>query len=267
MSKQIVYKFRTWSEENHRKCLKEKEIFFSSPADFNDPFDCAINFRYDLLDEKEKLQKYRSMIKEDNPHLNKKQILKLAKQWYGKGLLTKEKHMEMNENTFKNITSKQVGVLSLTKVKSPILLWSHYADYHQGFCIGYDRVALENFLIENFNTQALVPYWFDVKYQSEYPIHIPHRNLSDLDYVTLPLKIKFNIWDYEEEYRIIMVGKTKITVPIPKSIIAEISLGCRISDGDKKGILEIVEEKKFNVPIYQAKKHIEKFELEFEKIQ
>jgi len=266
MSKQIVYKFRTWSEENHRKCLKEKEIFFSSPADFNDPFDCAINFRYDLLDEKEKLQKYRSMIKEDNPHLNKKQILKLAKQWYGKGLLTKEKHMEMNENTFKNITSKQVGVLSLTKVKSPILLWSHYADYHQGFCIGYDRATLEQFLVNKYKTLALVPIWFDVNYKNEYPIIIPDGNLSIEEYVTEPLKTKSNVWNYEFEYRIIMLGGTKIIAAIPESIITEISLGCRISDINKNEILKIVEEKKFNVPIYQAKKHIEKFELEFEQI-
>lgn len=266
MDKEIVYKFRNFKSEKHKRWIDSNEIFFSSPADFNDPFDCAINLRYDLLDEKEKLQRYRSMIKADNPHLNKKQILQQAKQWYGKGLLTKEKHMEMNENTFKNITSKQVGVLSLTKVKSPILLWSHYADYHQGFCIGYDRAALEKFLVNKYNTSALVPFWFDVNYKNEYPIIIPDSNLSIEEYVTLPLKTKSDVWDYECEYRIILLGGTKITTSIPESIIKEVSLGCRISDINKKIISKIVEDKKSNVPIFQAKKHTEKFELVFAKI-
>ena len=41
---QILYKYRCWDDENHRRILEEGEIFFVSPKEFNDPFDCRIPF-------------------------------------------------------------------------------------------------------------------------------------------------------------------------------------------------------------------------------
>jgi hypothetical protein len=266
MGKEIVYKFRNFSSEKHIRWIQNNEIFFASPASFNDPFDCAINIRYDLLDEGEKLQKYRSQLRAEYPQWSKKEILKEAKNWMRKGLLTKEKQIEANERIFNSLTSNKLGILSLTKVKSPILLWSHYANYHQGYSIGYDKVALENYLVEKFNTIKLVPFWFDVEYQNEYPIIIPNYKLSDIDYMTLPFKTKFDVWKYESEYRIMILGGTNIPLTVPLSLITEISLGCKISKQNKDEIQRIIDEKKIDVPIFQSRKHEEKFELVFEKI-
>ena len=266
MSKEIVFKFRNFTSETHKRWIRNNEIFFASPASFNDPFDCAIYIRYDLLSDSEKLMKYRSHIRMENPQWNKKQILKEAKSWMRKGLLTKEKQIESNERNFKNLTSKQIGILSLTKVKSPILLWSHYANYHQGYCIGYDKVSLENYLVEFFNKPKLVPFWFDVKYQKDYPIIVPGDKLSTEDYMTVPFKTKSDVWEYESEYRIMLLGDTSIMITIPDYLITEITLGCKINEQDRYEIIKLVKEKELNIPIYQSRKHEEMFELVFEKI-
>ncbi len=44
------YKFRNWGECCHRRLLTHREIYFASPKEFNDPFDCRIPPRYDLED-------------------------------------------------------------------------------------------------------------------------------------------------------------------------------------------------------------------------
>jgi hypothetical protein len=46
----LLFKYRDWDNNHHKKCLTDTEIFFSPPASFNDPFDCSIPFRYEEKD-------------------------------------------------------------------------------------------------------------------------------------------------------------------------------------------------------------------------
>src|ERR1700754_1158337 len=54
----IVYKYRTWTDINHQRMLRNNELYLSSPADFNDPFDCRIPVNYLLLDTRKKIEEY-----------------------------------------------------------------------------------------------------------------------------------------------------------------------------------------------------------------
>jgi len=38
----VVYKYRGWKDDYHKKVLTENSLFFASPKQFNDPFDCRI---------------------------------------------------------------------------------------------------------------------------------------------------------------------------------------------------------------------------------
>jgi len=93
MPGQILYKFRNWSNEIHKRWLTDQQIYFASPAQFNDPFDCAINYRYDLLSPEEKFNKYLKMISRDNPMLSADEVKKLAEKWMEEGLLERERHL------------------------------------------------------------------------------------------------------------------------------------------------------------------------------
>jgi len=42
-----------------------------------------------------------------------------------------------SESYFKDI--KNIGILSLSEVNDNVLMWSHYADQHRGFCIELER--------------------------------------------------------------------------------------------------------------------------------
>src|SRR5437762_935552 len=54
----IVYKYRNWSEDNHKNVLYKNQLFLTSPKDFNDPFDCRIPQNFSLLNTKEKIQQF-----------------------------------------------------------------------------------------------------------------------------------------------------------------------------------------------------------------
>lgn len=47
----VLYKYRDWKNRFHRRITKNNEIYFASPKDFNDPFDCRIAPDITLLNE------------------------------------------------------------------------------------------------------------------------------------------------------------------------------------------------------------------------
>ena len=49
---ETLYKYRDF-RDNHLSILKTKQVYFAKVASFNDPFDCGIPVRYDLLSEQE----------------------------------------------------------------------------------------------------------------------------------------------------------------------------------------------------------------------
>ena len=103
MPDQILYKFRSWTDPNHKRWLTDREVYFASPSQFNDPFDCALSYRYDLLPEVEKLEKYYTMIREDHPMLSDEEVKKHAQKWIEEGLLDKERLLENNRTIIKDM--------------------------------------------------------------------------------------------------------------------------------------------------------------------
>ena len=267
MPNQTLYKFRSWSDPIHRLWLTEKQVYFASPAQFNDPFDCEINYRYDLLSYEEKFQKYISFLKEDKPQLSEEKIEEEAKKWMSEGLLEKEVLLENNKKIISDMVYTKVGVLSLTKTKKPVLLWSHYSENHKGFCIGYNReILIQDFTKKYNDYKKMVFYEIDVEYSESYPTIIPKKDITATEYVSKPLSTKAKFWEYEDEKRILLLGGTRELTTIPGEAISEVIIGCKMSDRDQVEIGEYVIKNLAHVSLIQCKMHEEKFELIFQKI-
>jgi len=78
------------------------------------------------------------------------------------------------------------GCLSLSATSTNILMWSHYANHHRGYVIGFHG-----------NHDYFGPSVDEVKYSVTRPPHNPfeHRHSGDLFYA------KSTDWSYEQEYR------------------------------------------------------------------
>ena len=103
-------------------------------------------------------------------------------------------------------------------------------------------------------------------YQEDYPKFNPF-DMSTEEIIIKPLIIKSIYWNYEEEYRFIMLKKTNKTVTLEKGILSDVILGCKMSEQDKKDIKEILHNKKESINLYESRMMENKFKLEFNKIK
>jgi hypothetical protein len=258
---ETLYKYRSWSNEYHQKILTENQLYLASPSDFNDPIDCRIGNNYSLLDTDEKIEEYAEIITQRhwgsvvkmglNPIKEKKRIISELK--------TNMDFVQNgdDENTFK-MQDKYYGILSLSSRYDSILMWSHYAEFHKGFCIGFNETKLRE--------SSMFGKGGPVVYNNEFP-KINPRDDSSPEKSFIQTHTKAKDWSYEEEYRL-----TKLFYPnepkpsdrivtVPNDFISEIVLGLKISEEHKNEIIKIAKEK--GLEIYQ----IEQVPFEFKLIK
>jgi hypothetical protein len=187
-----LYKYQPYNVQTLDN-LKNRRLWFSKPVRFNDPFDCAINYAIDKMNSKDWKVLYRkskTLWENDEDGTHKDRIKEyfsddvpgeLFKDEYAKGL--KEQIKLAIE---KEIHDKGIGCFSETA--SNILMWSHYADGHKGFCLEYDT-SFKPFL-----------YAEPVNYSISFPRLNPRNDSLDL----LPnLALTKAIgWAYEREWRV-----------------------------------------------------------------
>jgi hypothetical protein len=260
----LLFKFRDWKNENHKKLLREREIYFPSPNDFNDPFDCFLMLRYDLLTDKEKKLKYEEIYRANHPKASTSEVQLHVKRWKRLKLMETNYLLSTSEKMLRD-NNERIGIFSLTKTKTPILLWSHYASSHEGFAVGFDSELLIENILSSFNHINIDARYTDVEYHSVYPIIIP-KKINDKETSSKPLSTKSVEWGYEQEFRIILFGGPREKLNLKHNVFSEIILGCNIKQNDKEEILTIAKSNFSNVKLLQAKKHSEKYSLIFEEI-
>lgn len=168
--------------------LKNREFYFSDPKHFNDPADCRIGI-YDALKTAVNLAE-----KEDSTVKSKLQQL---------GAL---------DNLFRQIENdvKRSAVFSLSREENNVLMWSHYADSHKGFSVGFSlsneftKYNKENAIIGTEEVyyskdNPFVEYFIDFA-KSAKP---PEWNEFWLYLLTMGLVAKSDAWKHENEVRII----------------------------------------------------------------
>ena len=248
----VLYKYRNWCNEHHRKILFDFEIFLSSASKFNDPYEGNIPFEYDpteLTRENIFLKLY-SIAKHDHPDLEESQIHSIVYDAQQKDLINDPSHIEKVRDEVKSRIENEFGILSLTKNPNNFLMWSHYANSHKGFCVGFNSQIL-------FDTIecAIGPVTYSNK--------IPKFGLFEpIDVFTVKLLgTKGTFWKYEEEYRIIKQFAANQALQIPAEGIEEIILGCNMNQEERWEIIDLVKKDLPLCRIFELKPSFDYFEL------
>ena len=219
---------------------------------FNDPFDGNIPVRWDLLTYDDcielNMEMLKSGIKEFDPNALREYAKKVTD---GKTLWHPENIKKEDPEQMKKWDSI-IGLFSLSTIRDNILMWSHYADNHKGFVIGFDP----NCLIEKLDVDFLEP----ITYQKEYPL------ITGFDETEVRFYKKFFfksiLWEYEQEWRISKNHISIRTMKFPPEAVKEIICGCAIS---QKNIDEIIIQCKKHfgdwVELYRAEKDEDNFGL------
>lgn len=165
----------------------------------------------------------------------------------------------------------RVGCLS--ECNDSILMWSHYTDNNNGICIEYDLTSTQ-----------LCPFMYPVVYV---PTPIDCSELCDIDIdlaTLLSTIVKYNIWEYEKEWRILLYYPTAknekkherihAMIPKPKAIYLGrtflqhwINVRQGIINEDKSLFIRLCTFiKKNNIDVYVMKNKILSYELYPERI-
>lgn len=258
---EIIYKYRSWSNDIDKNILLKNQLFFASPKYFNDPFDCRIPLDFFLLDSAEKIDTYIDKIISVNfdKLLQRGVDINKGKEKYRDKLLNSPDifQEEFNKLYFTSVDN-HFGIFSASVNWDNLLMWSHYANQHKGFCIGINQNKIK-VLCKDIQ-QSYVYYPKDDSFPSINPI----ESESPFSVIT-QTTTKSNNWDYEEEYRLIMLFYSKIPsdedrcLIIPNDFISEIIIGLNSSSETKTEIVSIAKRK--NIKVYEAYQEPFKFKI------
>lgn len=257
------YKYRkidAYSLEN----FENDRIWLTTANNYNDPYDCALKLDYD--------NKYLSIKKEKAIKLfetkldvvlisEKKKELKECNDLNKFYTILVEKYKEQKHQDFdtKIIVQKLRGDvfedsnIELTRVaqeyilncsfsekNDSILMWSHYANNHTGFCLEYDFKKLGK---DNEFTGSLQPIIYTDKIFDITPYAEDIGNLNKLiaSFITMH---KSKEWSYEKEWRY-SIAQESNAISFSKNVQTptKVILGAKITEENEMKMRDIAKSK------------------------
>lgn len=210
-----LYKYEAFSMQSLEN-LKNQIVYFGSPKKFNEPYDSALFPTIRELSD-EDIEKLRShyLAKADISDNTRLEFKTLST-----GIL-REKFLIIGQDTLEGEIEKFIsnqGVSCFSKNKENILMWSHYAGKHSGFCLEFSPKT------ELFHKIR------EVKYLKAMPSIDLVRMLcyQDYDQIIDLFCSKSEDWKYEEEWRAIH-EKSCTAFHYPAEALIGIYFGARAS--------------------------------------
>ena len=214
------YSFRGFSKYS-LKDIEDETISLAHPREFNDPLDTILVYW---------LEKEIKYAKADDIQLRYRLLMKkVAEHIKIRCLIAGEKE-----------DGNDLPVEELN-----VLMWSHYADSHKGFCIRYEFDNSLFDIVENKKKKKIL--LVDGITYSE------SIDLKDEPSIRMALLEKSDFWKYEREMRLLSFdwsGEDKEFPTIAcKGAAKAVYLGARCTDANRRAMEKAIGDK--NIPLYQ----------------
>lgn len=241
----MIYKYRSFNDFKYEQVFEEGLVYFSSPREFNDPFECRpeIKMFESITVAKEHLNQRIKAVYPNVSFKKRQEMVHLKLRDYN--------NKDWQEEYFKGHVERH-GIYCMSKVWNQVLMWSHYSHKHMGFCMGFD--------IGSYDDQLDVA--FPVHYSSRYPVLdfndlYPETDETPIYFTRNLLLTKSARWKYEKEVRFIKVGSLggSGTVPFERNKITEIILGVNFdqnTEKDRDKLFNLIKEYTPEARIYRA---------------
>ena len=210
-----LYKYQPYNVQTLDN-LKDRRLWLSKPARFNDPFDCAIRFQITDMTEDDWKALY-DKCREAAPA----KVASDAK-YSQEGRPNDRFKAEIIESAEKVFAERvevmlhRRGVACFSEKVDDILMWAHYTEGHRGFCLEFDT-SYDPF-----------PKAFPVIYSDTLPTLNPTdvlvRGSTDQPLMAM-VNTKSSCWSYEKEWRVFhMEGDKEYGVDV--SALTGVYFGC-----------------------------------------
>lgn len=245
---EFLFKYRP-HDDYSESWISNEELFFASPAVFNDPFDSKIIYTFEGTLEQKK--KYLSrLIEEYSPTIRKKKKWKIINQ------SLKDETMERGHDAHVARIQQSIneyGIASFSRKPDDLLMFAYYAKDHTGYCLKYKRLS------ENVLSMAQV-----VNYEEFYP-RVSLLDPRFYEKGSLGDKIlytKAKCWKHEDEWRIGFARLPNRVLKSPHPILEGVILGCNMKREQREEIVELNKRRLNPVAIFEARKKKFEFALE-----
>jgi hypothetical protein len=244
-----LYKYYSFNEYTEA-IFTHNQIYFAAPAKFNDPFDSKIDITYDGTSQQRKqflLEKLSKVLK----NVRRRELVAHVKKLIKEGKDVPQFRKALRDSVQKMRT--KIGVLSLTQKRANILMWAHYAAQHTGFCLQFDSA-------NPFFDRAV-----KVGYKPLRPVLNVLQHYRPQEEAE-KLLVKAPDWEYEQEWRIVDAVKGPGVQRFPEQALTGVILGCRISQQNKKHIIQWWRGRAYRPILYQASEKEKQFGLDIRKM-
>ena len=195
--------------------LVTPSLWFSRPAELNDPFDCQLNLRASF-EKAAKLATGRN-----------KQFIESA---LG--------HFDLLDDYGQ--VFKDCGICSFSLQYRRPAMWSHYADEHRGVCIVYEFPA--DFINESENKFLGVDkVHYDTRALVDSLVNLPSTEMKRFLNELIRYYVTTKHWDWRFETEARMIRAVPGLMPIPPEFIKQICFGLRTSEEDMNLIARLAE--------------------------
>ncbi|WP_271043310.1 DUF2971 domain-containing protein [Pseudomonas sp. VB3] len=254
--------------------LENQMVRFSQPSSLNDPYELKPHIS-SLMSDEDMLthfsQHLPSMIDDEylklDPHIKsvfpygkfKKAMTKILKNSEPLMLNTITTNTPLFSEKLFETMDKFLGIFCLSEIPDNELMWSHYANAHQGFLLEFDSESL--FFNQKRSSVDELLHLRQIQYSAQRP-SITLNKITDFT----PFLTKGTQWSYEREWRmmlplaeasqIIEKENTKIHLfQFPHNAIKTITLGHRMTTARKAYIKDVINSiNQFDhVKLYEAK--------------
>lgn len=250
MSIERLYKYGRINEYSEQ-LFCGPTIWQASAASLNDPFECSPSFVFTHEPDKIMAQLVRTL-RRNNPSLTHDSAVAEATAIYLKGIHRNPAMWEALGSDLIQVYRHKLGLYCLTERNDSILMWSHYAADHTGYCLEFE--ATDDTPV--FGTAQ------QVSYADTYP-EINFYNTPDSDKVTLSFLTKFTDWSYEREWRIIDHDIGPGSRAYPSELLKSVTFGLGMKDDYKAQIRKWLGMRRTSVRLFQAIQGKDRFEVTF----
>lgn len=251
-----LYKYQCINKDN-LDGLRNHALWFSSPENFNDPFDCNVSCflgrnRRDFEDRLE------TFFKRDSA------IARL----FGKSTARWRIKNQILMDIFRLFYYRRTFICSLSETCDNVLMWSHYANKNAGMCLVFNSHKA------GLVRDNVVP----VQYYDRYPSNlVDARRIDDLGMLTKQLLAsKSSDWSYEREWRALMVNNNSGDADEMKgalykydpSLLSGVVLGINTKSSDIEQVKLAIAKGKFprRINLYKARENKDSFSIAVRKI-
>ena len=248
----FLYKYRgfggDYAERNLRDMIVHSVLRLSSPSTFNDPYEMCVHVVVEGTQE-QRLERFRQIAAERTASLPAAQQAAVVQRLMER---PDAEHVKQCQASLAGIRQR-AGVFCFAGDPRSVLMWSHYAENHQGVCLQFER--LKDFLTLGHAVR--------VDYRHDLPVS--NWIVGFYESIRAILLAKHPSWQYEHERRITSIDNANRYLQLRPDALTGIIFGCRIQRDRMQFIDRLLAEREAlgapRVETYLATQHMTKYKV------